>query len=263
MTVLPAGTYRRGSPPDEAGRAPHEGPVREILFDAPFALSVAEVTRGQFLRFVEETGYPAPESCWAFDGRTWSQETGFGWSDPGFPQTDDHPAVCISRADAEAYARWVGRRAGVRYRLPSETEWEYAARAGARTRFPHGDDPDYLQLCQHGNGAAGESGFEYRNTACRDDYAYTAPVDAYPANAFGLHGMLGNALEWTADCYHPDYSEAPTDGTPYLGQTCPYTVLRGGNWAGAPQHMRPANRGANSPGARWSTNGFRLARDLP
>jgi len=262
MAVLPSGSYQRGSPEGELGREDHEGPRVDVTINS-FALSITEITRDAFLHFVNESGYPEPQSCWVFNGLTWSDDAGFSWRDPGFAQEDDHPAVCISQDDAGAYARWLSRVAGVRYRLPSEAEWEYAARSGTETRFPHGDDPNYVRVCEFGNGAAGESGFDYRNTSCRDDHAYTAPVDAYPANAFGLHGMLGNALEWTADCYAPDYGDAPTEGSPHLGQICPYTVMRGGNWAGAPQHMRPANRGANAPGARWSTNGFRLARDLP
>jgi formylglycine-generating enzyme required for sulfatase activity len=254
LAVVPGGTFELGSPPGEVGREPREGPRREVEI-AAFALGVAEVTRGEYAAFVAATGYPGGSGCWVHDGLSWSEREGFGWENPGFPQTDADPVVCVNADDVSFYLLWLGRLAGHRYRLPTEAEWEYAARAGSDTRFPHGADPEYAELCEHANGPGQEAGFEYRNQACRDPFAFTAPPEAFPANGFGLRNMLGNALEWTDSCYTPSHAEnAPED--------CRYRVLRGGNWAGAPEHLRPAARGLNPPSARWSTNGFRVARDL-
>lgn len=257
MTIIPAGAFRIGSPEEETGREAHEGPRIEIPIAKPFALSVAEITVGQFRAFADATGYPADGPCFTFDGLNWDARPGFSWAAPGYVQTDDHPAACLNLEDATAYARWLSRKTGATYRLPTEAEWEYAARAGRDGhRIPPAD------LCDAANGAAQESGFDYRNRACRDGHAYAAPVRAYPANGFGLYGMLGNLLEWTQDCYAPDHTNADPAGGPNPSGDCRYRVMKGGNWAAAPQHLRPANRGINTPGARWSTNGLRLVREL-
>ncbi len=262
MVVIPAGNFNMGSPEAEPDREAHEGPVHRVDISDSFALGVSEVTVGEYARFVDDSGYPGGTDCITDNGMSWDLRPGQGWQSPGFPQTPESPATCLNTQDVEAYLRWLSRKNGQRYRLPTEAEWEYAARAGTTTRLPHGDDPDYADTCQWGNAAALESGFQYRNRTSRDEHAYTAPVRAYPANPFGLHGMLGNVLEWTEDCYSPDYTRTPTDGSAMTEGACHYRVLRGGTWAGAAQHMRPANRALNDPAARWSTTGFRIARDI-
>lgn len=256
LRILPAGSFTMGSPEDELGRSAHEGPQRRVEIAAPFAIGVSEVSRREYSAFVAETGYPGGETCTSFDGLHWQERPGLGWDNPGFAQGEDEPVVCVSAEDISFYILWLNRKTGLRYRLPTEAEWEYAARAGTETRFPHGDDLEHAALCAHANGPGQEANIDYRNQACRDAYAFTAPPEAFPPNGFGLRNMLGNALEWTSDCYTTSYAaDARRD--------CRFTVLRGGNWAGAPEHMRPAARGLNPPTARWSTNGFRIARDLP
>lgn len=256
VAVIPAGAFLLGSPDDEPGREDHEGPQVEVFLPRAFGMTISEIRRSEFAGFVDETGYPAGGSCFVYDGLSWKPQGGFDWRNPGFAQGPDHPAVCINAMDAGAYARWLSRRTGARYRLPSEAEWEYAAKAGA-TVVATADN-----LCDIANGAASESSFEYRNTACHDRYPNTAPADAFPVNAFGMTGMLGNALEWTADCYAPTHIGTDPTGAPRLDGDCRYQVMRGGNWAAAPQHLRPSNRGLNAAGDRWATNGFRLVREL-
>ncbi len=256
IVSIPAGRFLLGSPDDEPGRAPQEGPQQSITLANAFGMTVAEISRAEFETFIADSGYPAGDACHVYDGLTWKPQPGFDWHNPGFEQGPDHPAVCINAEDAQAYAIWLSRKTGARYRLPSEAEWEYAAKAGTvGTVAPE-------SLCGVANGAAMESSFEYRNTACRDPHPATAPSGAYPANAFGLTGMLGNALEWTADCYTPSHEGADLSGAPRLDGDCRYRIMRGGNWAAAAQHLRPSNRGANPIGDRWATNGFRLVREL-
>ncbi len=253
---IPPGTFLLGSPSDEPGRGRNEGPQVQVTLPRAFAMTVAEISRAEFAAFVDDTGYRIDRPCFVYDGLSWKPQNGFDWRNPGFRQGPDHPAVCINEADAKAYARWLNRQTGARYRLPSEAEWEYAAKAGETGAIP------LDRLCGIANGAARESSFEYRNTACRDPHPTTAPAGAYPTNAFGLTGLLGNALEWTGDCYAPGHEGADPTGVARQDGDCRYRVMRGGNWAAAPQHLRPSNRGVNAPGDRWATNGFRLVREI-
>jgi formylglycine-generating enzyme required for sulfatase activity len=157
LAVVPGGAFELGSPPGEVGREPREGPRREVEI-AAFALGVAEVTRGEYAAFVAATGYPGGSGCWVHDGLSWSEREGFGWENPGFPQTDADPVVCVNADDVSFYLLWLGRLAGHRYRLPTEAEWEYAARAGSDTRFPHGADPEVcgaLRACQRARPGSG------------------------------------------------------------------------------------------------------------
>lgn len=262
MIPLPAGAFLMGAPDSDPDRAESETPRHSVTIATPFALGQTEVTRADYSAFVEDTGYPGGDSCWTDNGISWDRRLQQGWASPGFPQGPNHPVICVNTADAQAYVIWLSRKTGQAYRLPTEAEWEYAARAGTHTRFPYGDDLALEQICRYGNGAGAESGFQYRNLACRDEHTYTAPTRAYPPNPWGLYGMLGNALEWTQDCVSTDYSQTPRDGSAMTAGDCRYRVLRSGTWAGAAQHMRVTNRGLNNPAARWSTIGFRVARDI-
>lgn len=273
MVLVEPGRFRTGSPADEAGRAVdgHQGPVREVRISQRFALGREEVSVGQFKRFVAETGHltsaerdPAGPSClgWlALDAKL-AQRSGLNWRSPGYAQGDEHPVVCVSWNDTQAYLRWLSQLSGQAYRLASEAEWEYAARAGSSTSRPWGDDPS--KACLYANVAdetPGASGFTWSERhACTDGHFFAAPVGSYRPNAFGLQDMLGNVWEWVDDCYDPaaySRAEAAAD-TP----ACTARGLRGGAWISGPGRTRPAYRGGYRPETRTNVFGFRVARTL-
>ncbi len=264
MVVIPAGRLDMGSPDSEDHRDDDEGPVHRVKI-ASFALGKTEITRGQFAAFVKATRYDTGDKCWTLDEGKYSEHRG-NWLKPGYPQEDKHPVACISWNDATAYTKWLSRKTGKRYRLPTEAEWEYAARGKTRTARYWGDNPDLA--CRYANGAdktaqkqiKGAPSWSAHN--CTDGYAYTAPVGRFKANAFGLNDMLGNLWEWTEDKYHDNYNGAPTDGSAWQGDS-PKFMLRGGSWNNAPRFVRAAKRVRYGPAFRGSINGFRVARKLP
>jgi formylglycine-generating enzyme required for sulfatase activity len=290
MVVLPPGRFTMGSPDDEAERDGDEGPRHEVTIGAPLAVGRFAITRGEFARFAVDNsgagnsgagnsgagnsgaGNSGPGSggaggCFTLSADAiWAQQPAAGWQAPGFPQDDRHPVVCIGFDEALAYTRWLSARTGKPYRLLSEAEFEYAARAGTDTRYWWGNDPDHTQQCRFANGpdAAVKEAYpawSWTVTACRDGHVQTAPAGAFPPNAFGLHDMSGNVWQWTADCYRGDYTNAAFDGSPWRDDACNLRVLRGGSW-GVPGDLRTAFRSGFVPGMRASDFGFRVARDL-
>ena len=273
MVVVPAGSYRMGSPSWEQGRDDDEGPVHEVTFAAPFALGVYEVTVAEFGRFVDETGYRTaaeryPETgCRTLEQPTrnkWEYTAGRSWRDLEYEIEGDQPVVCVSWNDAKEYAAWLAENTGMPYRLPSEAEWEYAARAESETKYHFGNDE--AQLCVYGN-VADETPLPNGNTwtnkaACSDGAVYPTRVGAYRPNAFGLHDVHGNVWEWTEDCWNKRYGGAPGDGSAWKSGDCAKRVLRGGSWLNAPSILRAANRLWNSSGIRNVYYGFRVARTL-
>lgn len=257
MVLIPAGTFVMGSPDSESGRYEREGPVREVVIPEPFAISVYEVTRGEYARFVRATNYLGGSSCLVNEGHGWELHTGLDWEDPGFPQTPRHPAVCISWDDASAYVEWLTQRTGIDYRLPSAAEWEYAARAGTSTPWYWGDNVD--MQCHYANGADVASGFPW-STGCDDGYTKTALVGLFRANAFGLYDMLGNAWEWVQDCFNWSYEHAPTTSDPWEEGDCANRVMRGASWASTPTYLRAAHRGGEQTTFRSDYTGFRVVR---
>ena len=265
MVVLPAGSYRMGSPSHEQGRVGDEGPVHEVTIAAPFAIGRHEVTVAEFGRFVDETGYSAASWCWTLENGKWESRNGRGWRNPGFDQGGRHPVACVSWDDAQAYAAWLSRQTGEEYRLPSESEWEYAVRAGTATVRYWGEGQS--DQCRHANGAdldLTKEGYSSSRTtvACRDGYAYTAPVGSLAANGWGLHDMLGNVWEWTEDCWNGRYAGAPSDGSAWEYGNCAWRVLRGGSWLSFPGYLRSAFRYRYDTGYRDLNLGFRVARTL-
>ncbi|MFO1183433.1 MAG: formylglycine-generating enzyme family protein [Bauldia sp.] len=262
MVVVPAGSFLMGSPEGEADRSEDEGPLHRVAIAAPFAVARLEVTRGAFAAFVAETGYAPPPGCHVAIPSGFADGRNKTFRDPAFAQDDRHPAVCVSHDDADAFLAWLTRQAGTPYRLLSEAEWEYAARAGNASDFAFGA-PERQCAAVNAADLAFEATFAGWEAAdCDDGAVYTAPGGSYPPNAFGLHDMTGNVWEWTADCYHEDYTGAPADGTPWLAGECRTRVSRGGSFVDAPRYLRPAYRDGNPPDARFSVLGFRVARSL-
>lgn len=271
MVPLPAGRFVMGAADSEEDCEhladefrDRSRPQREVTIGR-FAAGRHEVTRAQFQAFVEATGR-AMGGCFFWAGTRFESDDARSWRDPGFAQDDSHPAVCTSWDDASAYARWLSAKTGRPYRLLSEAEWEYAARAGTTTSRFWGDDGH--RSCAYANGAdrataarAPEAG-AFGIADCDDGHAHTAPVGSFPANSFGLHDMLGNVGEWTADCWNPSYHGAPSDARPMAEGDCSMRAVRGGSWDDAPAGLRAAYRVGSPTTIRLYSRGFRVARDL-
>ena len=276
MVAVPAGSFAMGAPDSEKGASSIEQPVHPVTI-ASFALGRFDVTRGEWAAFVRATQRPLAKGC-AYTGRPGPFLDPLGtWKSTGFAQTDRHPAVCLNWQDAVDYTAWLSRRTGHHYRLPSEAEWEYAARADATTAYPWGNAAD------HGRANYGlDKGFKGRVSG-RDRWIHTSPVGAFPPNRFGLYDMSGNVLQFVADCLSP-YSETPRDGSPqqrdrplafggdfkdFDGMAgCGFRVVRGGDWGDPPEMLRAGFRNF-SPGPpetlityRSTGLGMRVARDF-
>ena len=173
--------------------------------------------------------------------------------------------VCVSWNDAQAYVGWLNERTGGGWRLPSEAEWEYAARAGSETLYHFGDNAS--RLCDYGNVMDttkfpnGNQWSESR-VECEDGAAYPTRVGSYRPNALGLHDMHGNVWEWTEDCWNEGYAGAPTDGSAWDSGDCSRRVFRGGSWNNSPSYLRAAYRFRITTVSHGDTNGFRVARTL-
>ena len=272
MVVIPAGAFDMGSTAAErrwaldqgvdAERYALEGPSHRVEIPTPLAVGRFEVTREQFAAFAYGTGFDAgPCSVNAGPG----PESGKDWRNPGFAQTGRHPVTCVNWGDAQAYLSWLSRKTGQTYRLPSESEWEYAARGGTRTMRYWGDDWSNSDACGFANVADMTAQQEYDLQwfyACDDGEAETSPVGSYPANAFGVHDALGNVWEWTEDCWNASYTGAPADGSAWTSGDCGSRVARGGSWDVIPGFVRSASRAGGQPGNRDYNNGFRVVRTL-
>jgi formylglycine-generating enzyme required for sulfatase activity len=212
MLVVPAGSFTMGAPDTE--HVLHrrvEGPQHKVVISKPFAVGKFHITVDQFAAFVKDTGYDAESKCSAaFLGGGVEVPSGSSIINPGFPQTGSHPAVCLNWDDAKLYVAWLSKKTGKPYRLLTEAEWEYAARAGTSTIYFFGNDAD--DICRYGNGDS--------RTVCSDGYAYTAPVGIFLPNDFGLYDMHGNAWQWVEDCWHRNYQGAPVDGSAWASVDC-------------------------------------------
>lgn len=275
MVAIPAGDFVIGSPDSEAGRFTNEGPPRPTVKLKAFALGKTEVTVDEYRRFVKATGYKTDAErdaggnagCKTLEDGKWEYRAGRYWDNTGFSQGGKQPVACISWNDAKAYVKWLAERTGQGYRLPSEAEWEYAARAGTKTARYWGDNPDdacrYANVADQTKNPWGSEWSEPRHN-CKDEYWFSAPVASFKPNAWGLYDMMGNVWEWAEDWYHDSYNGLPPDGSAWVtGGEQKYRVLRGGSWNNSPRDVRSAVRGIDVPGNRFGNAGFRVARTLP
>ena len=258
MVRIESGCFAMGSDPAEAGR--HGDEVRHSVCVEGFSISRHEVTRGQFAAFVEDTSRGTLDGCRSYGNGGWASRAGRSWRGPGFAQGDDHPVACVSRDDALAYAAWVSERLGRSYRLPTEAEWEYAARAGADSARPWGSAAgDACLRANVGDRALFRHYPEWPWTIhpCDDAHAHTAPIGSYRTNGYGLHDMLGNVWEWTCSSYDAAYrgAERHCDTRGRNG------VVRGGSWSNSPRWARSAGRFQNQADMRLDLVGFRLVHD--
>jgi len=258
MVRIAAGCFAMGSAPGEAGR--HDNESRHPVCVEAYSISRYEVTRGQYASFVNETGRVTPDTCHAFGDGGWGARAGYSWRDPGYAQSDDHPVTCVSRDDALAYAQWLSEEQGVDYRLPTEAEWEYAARAGSPAARHWGESAG--GACTWGNVGDQALARHYRDWPwqvhpCDDGHVHTAPVGSFRVSRYGLHDMLGNVWEWTCSSYDPGYrgEERRCSSDDRNG------VVRSGSWSNSPRWVRAAARFENRVDARFDLVGFRLAHD--
>ncbi len=244
MVVVPGGTFLIGSPKGEQLRERHEGPQKKISIARNFAIGKYEISFGQFKEFVKDAEYDMDSSC---------------WRDPGFLQTDHHPAVCVRRKDALAYTAWLSERTGKAYRLPTEAEWEYAARAGSKGMYSTGRRIS-IQVANY------VGWFDRKFSGAKpvgDGYGRTIKVQTLKPNKFGLHHVHGNVSEWVQDCYTKNYDALPGDGNVHPKSDCHEWVLRGGSWNDKPWSLRSASRAYGTRYHNGNYIGFRVARDLP
>jgi formylglycine-generating enzyme required for sulfatase activity/class 3 adenylate cyclase len=255
MIVVPSGSFAMGSPANEVGREPDEGPVHRVTLGSSFAVGRGAVTFRLFETFVRETGRKGLDGCRAFVSGAWADRPDYSYRNPGFPQTPDHPVVCVAWSDAKAFAVWLTSKSGATYRLPSEAEREYFTRAGTISPFWWGDriTPDQANFDATLTYAGGKPG-EYRRA--------TRPVFDFEPNLWGLSQVHGNVAEWTEDCWVKSYDGAPADGSARLTGDCSRRVLRGGAWGYSPKDLRSAYREAVPADQRFYHVGFRLVREL-
>lgn len=272
LVVIAHGRFRMGSGESEAGRAAHEGPPHEVRFSRGFALARREVSVGEFRRFVAASAYrTVAESAGrsrVFDERGGQLvvRAGVNWRHDahGDRAAGDLPVLHVAFADAEAYAGWLSRQTGQRYRLPSEAEFEYGLRAGSTTRFPWGSGAPAQPLGNLAGALDPAPGRRWSNAVAgyRDGFRGPAPRGSFPAEGFSTFDLIGNVAEWTQDCWHDSYRRAPADGSAWVNPGCRRRVLRGAAWDSALDQARSAYRRAEDVGEGSARIGFRVVREL-
>ena len=273
MVVVPHGGFRMGARDSEPDASDAERPSRYVRFDRGFAIARTEVTVAEFRRFVQVSGH-RPRAVrrghsLVYDerGGNFVRRSGVDWRHDylGKPAADDMPVLHVSAKDAEAYARWLSERSGQRYRLPSEAEFEYAARGGDVGRYPWGDHPPKPGTGNlTGGGDRSPAGRSWGNAFAgyRDGYWGPAPAGSFRANTFDIHDLEGNVSEWVADCWHDGYRRAPTQGEAWVNSGCRTRVVRGGAWASSPAQSRAAWRNQAESDATNALTGFRVVREI-
>jgi formylglycine-generating enzyme required for sulfatase activity len=244
-----------------------------IAMARPFAMGKYEVTVAQFRAFSEATQRVPHGDCRVATGSGWGRLADRSWVNPAgaMAPAESEPVVCVSWDDAQAYVSWLTAQTGHRYRLPSESEWEYAARGGTATARYFGDrDSDESSVlsvaCDYANvydaSAVRDLHFNYPSARCNDHHTRQAPVGSYKPNAFDLYDMIGNAREWIQDCFTASYVGRPADARAWEWGGCTLRGVRGGSWATRPMESRSAFRGYENQATRQADLGFRVVRDL-
>ena len=246
MIVVPPGRFVMGSPSDERGRAETEGPQHVVTIERPFAVGKYEITFDDW------------EACVADRRCARQDDSGFG--------RGQRPVINVSYEDTSLFVAWLSEKTGRKYRLLTEAEWEYAARAGSdKSRYWGNSTED---ACHYANVFTKATIAKYKDAdravfPCDDGFIETAPVGKFKPNRFGLHDMLGNVWEWVDDCWNASYAGAPGDGSAWKTGECFRRVVRGGGWYYGPRNVRLAKRLPTAPTKRSHDLGFRVARSLP
>jgi formylglycine-generating enzyme required for sulfatase activity len=266
MVTIPAGSFEMGSMARESSQPVHKVNIKQ------FSMGKYEVTVSEFRQFVEATNYPVPQEC-RHELDAWFRPSSQGnWETNALNTSEYQPVVCINWRAANAYAQWLTKETGKPYRLPTEAEWEYAAKAGTKTDYFFGDDTDMTKVCDYANVGelSGENILQrdgntsYYNWSgelanCVDHAGYASIVGMYKPNQFGLYDVLSNVLEYLADCYVESYQNTPLDGSAHLTEDCKSRATRGGAWHWS--HWPHARRGSIPEDFSGGVDGFRLALD--
>ena len=259
MVVVPAGEVTLGAPSGEADRSPTDSPPHRVRIAYAFAVGMFPVTLAEFSLFADETEHVAKSDCTL--PRAGGPRNARDWRNPGFPQTFRSPAVCIGSADAQAYADWLSRKTGHRYRLLSEAEYEYVQRAGTTTPYWWGEeraagcaltngwdpDPDPVKPLQSPR-------------VCRDGSRFTVEVGSTRPNGFGVYDVAGNVASWTTDCWRSGHHRLLRNGSPNGPENCRDRVIKGASWATS--DFRAAARRKMHESSVSADVGFRVAREL-
>ena len=256
FSLIPSGQFIMG---DASGQK-DERPLREVDVST-FYLQTTEVTLEQYSKYKAASQLSDTKGCWYFKNK-WRFSEELSWSDPGYEQEENHPVVCISWLDVQGFVHWLNSRSPYHFRLPSEAEWEYAARAFSTSTYYWGDEPEVL--CIHSNAADNQTLKQFptfKTNDCDDGYLATSPVGHYLPNPFGLYDIYGNAWEWTQDCWNASYEQAPNDGTAWLTGACEKRVYRGGGWGDTPRFARSSLRNLANKDERRDDVGFRLVME--
>jgi sulfatase modifying factor 1 len=272
MTLVPPGEFAMGHSGSSKGLKALDSPAHTVKLTRPFYMGTYHVTRGQFKKFADAASYLTTAEA---DGKggmgyirdsadplPFAQRKDFSWHNTGMPdETDDHPVVNVSWHDAVAFCKWLSAREGKQYRLPTEAQWEYAARAGTTTTFYFGDEVQ--DVVKFGNLADGALTKKFPRITWTlkgsDGYAFTAPVGSYRPNQFGLYDMIGNAWQWCADWYGKDYYKDPAAGVDPCGPDDGIKrVVRGGSWQEQQYMSNSAFRGHLPSGFSAFDDGFRV-----
>ena len=266
MVIAPAGSFSMGSPESEPNRQTDEAPQHKVTIDIgepfeapqhkvtirePFAVGRFAVTRDEFEAFVKDSGYQTDGGCYIWTRSTWNSDSAKSWRSPGFTQTGVHPVVCVNWNDTKAYVAWLSKKTGKEYRLLSEAEREYVARAGRTTPFWWGSQISVDQANYDGN-------YTYNGGSKGEWRQKTVPVKSFQANPWGLYQVHGNVWDLVEDCWHGDYHNAPSDGSAWTTGECKVRMIRGGSWINYPRKLRAAYRDNEADG-RYNNRGFRVA----
>lgn len=266
MALVDGGVFLMGRDGGEPKR--YDGPVRRINIDKPYYLSKYEVTYAQFEAFVDAENYRPVQGCNVFQNGKWGWADWANWQNPGLsdaPKPQD-PVVCVSWNDATAYVGWLAKKTGQPYRLPTEAEWEFAARDGTTGAFAWDGPAENGCTAANMFDVTGKADFPaapWDSAACDDGHAQDAPVGSFQPTSAGIYDLLGNVWEWTQDCYVLPYPEdGPRDGSAVeVAGECERRTVRGGSWETRPSRLAPAFRGRDAPEAGFRTFGIRVARD--
>ena len=265
MVALAGGTLLMGAPEERISAgdfSANQGPQRLVQV-APFAIGQHEITLAQFSDFLDRSGYPRPSGCVTWEDGVESNRDDRSIDNPGYEQGPDHPVVCVTWHDAQAYVDWLSRETGETYRLPTEAEWEYAARAGSDARFFFGQDVEAIcRFDNIGDAAARARWPNWETTSCHDGHVFSSPAGAYQPNPFGIFDLYGNAREWVRDCWHNTYQNAPESSEAWVDVICNTRVARGGSWDSKPSLVGSSWRWSLPAGTRDFLYGFRVAKDL-
>ncbi|MCY4306501.1 MAG: formylglycine-generating enzyme family protein [Aestuariivita sp.] len=279
MVVVPEGQFLMGSPEDDEEGWDDERPQHQVTISKPFAVGKYEVTVGQFRAFTEADKYKVRGMCLIYDANLGYADlrADFNWENPGFKQDNNHPVVCVAWDDAKEYVKWLSKETGKKYRLLSEAEWEYVARAQTTASATISRYWNNLtsQHCDYANAfdKAIEDEYELSEffiSDCNDKSVHTSQVGKYKPNEFGVYDILGNVAEWVEDCWHEGYRGSPANGSAWR-DGCDSKediagvntrVLRGGDWGSVPGGLRSAFRDGTKAQKRASNYGFRVAWTL-